>query len=183
MLFGLLFWTRLQLKHPTRIAGFSLRAAVSIRLVLLLVSLQVVLGAFVAGTDAGLSYNTFPLMDGDWIPEGLLTLSPAARNLVENVTMVQFQHRMMAYLVSFSIVCFVITQWRQSEGTTRFLLVWLLDALLIQFSLGVLTLIYHVPLWLASAHQMGALLLWSICIRICYALPLTPSQNRTTTIP
>jgi len=180
ILFGLLFWTRLQLTHAHRLTGITSNAPLHIRLLLLLVSIQVVLGAFVAGTDAGLSYNSFPLMDGDWIPDGLLTLSPWTRNLIENVTMIQFQHRMTAYLVSFAIIVFVISQWKQADRATRYLLVWLMDALLIQFSLGVMTLIYHVPLALASAHQMGALLLWSICIRLCFALPLKPSQNNTT---
>ena len=61
-----------------------------------LIFTQILLGALVAGLDAGLTYNTWPLMDGKWIPNGLATLSPAWLNFFENITMVQFQHRAMA---------------------------------------------------------------------------------------
>ena len=76
------------------------------------VFLTMLAGGFVAGLDAGLTYNTFPLMDGKFIPDGLLSMSPVFRNFFENVTAVQFGHRMMAY---GSIILVSITFW-QGEG-------------------------------------------------------------------
>jgi heme a synthase len=81
-------------------------------LLLLLVEVQIVAGAFVAGLDAGMGYNTWPLMDGALIPKGLDVIDPFWKNLFENALTVQFNHRMIAY----TVVAFVVALlWRQSR--------------------------------------------------------------------
>lgn len=171
LLFNLLLWTKLQLSEIRRPTA-PIWQAIAIRLITLLVLIQIIFGAFVAGLDAGFSYNTFPLMDGDWIPQGLLTLEPWSRNLVENTITVQFQHRSMAYIVSCAILAFVSLSWQRTPHFRR-TFIYLVLALTLQFFLGILTLVYVVPLPLASAHQLVALLLLSISVSLCYKLPLS----------
>ncbi len=76
---------------------------VSLGLVVL-VLLQIAAGGFVAGLDAGMGYNTWPKMEGAWIPEGLAVMKPAWRNLFENALTVQFQHRLLAYFI-LAVAC------------------------------------------------------------------------------
>ena len=128
--------------------------------------LQVFMGALVAGLDAGLTYNTFPLMDGHLIPHGLTTLSPWYLNFFENITTVQFQHRWMAKLVT---VLVVVYWWNiRSNDALKRAANQMLAALLLQIILGISTLVFVVPIPLASAHQMGALLLLLCTLRVVF---------------
>lgn len=179
-LFSLLFWTRLQLKGSTRNHRSTPKQACAIRVTTTMVAIQIMFGAFVAGTRAGLSYNTFPLMDGQWIPDGLAFHTPFVRNIVDNITMIQFQHRMMAYIASLMVIGFVWSSWQRCDTPQRRMLLWLIAALLLQFSLGVSTLLNGVPIALASAHQLGALLLLSSCIRVCYSMPINTLRQHDT---
>lgn len=131
-----------------------------------LIYLQVVLGGFVAGTRAGLSYNTWPLMDGALVPSGLLLLDPWWRNLIENVTTVQFNHRMAAYACVALAALMVVLLWQNP------LHLWLaggvLMGLLAQMVLGIATLLSsaggRIPLTLGVAHQVGAALVFALAI-------------------
>ncbi|MBS7545484.1 COX15/CtaA family protein [Ancylobacter oerskovii] len=121
------------------------------------VLLQIFLGGLVAGLDAGLTYTTWPLMDGHFIPpaENLLVQQPAWRNLFENVLTVQFNHRMMAY----TVLALVVANWlalRGSAASGR--ATWLVGLVTAQALLGILTLIHQVPIDIALAHQFGATL-------------------------
>ena len=129
-------------------------------LLLVLLELQIVAGAFVAGLDAGMGYNTWPLMDGALIPKGLDVIEPFWKNLFENALTVQFNHRMIAY----GVVAFVgWLLWRQTkrggfDGADG----WLprIGALvLLQVALGILTLVNMVPISLALGHQALAFML------------------------
>ena len=125
-----------------------------------LILLQVAAGGFVAGLDAGFGYNTWPLMDGALIPKGLLATEPWWRNLFENALTVQFNHRMIAYLI-VALVALHAFRVRSSSSLL------LLGAVLLQVLLGIWTLLWAVPLWLGLAHQGGALLvlaaaLWNL---------------------
>ena len=106
IIFGAIVWTALGIgdagRRPPRTACTGRSLALSA-----LVLLQVAAGGFVAGLDAGMGYNTWPLMDGNWIPEGLLIMEPAWRNFFENAMTVQFDHRMIAYVVAIyaAILC------------------------------------------------------------------------------
>lgn len=136
-----------------------------------LIFLTILSGGFVAGTKAGQAYNTFPLMNGKWIPDGLLALDPAYRNLFENITTVQFDHRLLATLALVGVVVFWWTAMRTPMVQAARLAVHLLFAMaLIQVALGISTLLLHVPVSLASAHQAGALVLLTLVLYALHAM-------------
>ncbi len=119
-----------------------------------LTGLQIFLGGLVAGLDAGLTYNTWPLMDGSVVPSGLFIQSPWWRNLFENVATVQFDHRLGAYLL-FALAWAHAFQARDTPYARPTLGLALLVTL--QAMLGVSTLLMVVPLHLALLHQLGAM--------------------------
>ncbi|HEY7646625.1 MAG TPA: COX15/CtaA family protein [Hyphomicrobiales bacterium] len=127
-----------------------------------LIFLQIILGAFVAGTDAGLSNNTWPLMDGALIPDGLGVMQPWYLNLFENVLTVQFNHRMAAYAIALFAVALAAASWRSGAGKGIALAV--LAAVLAQIALGVFALISQLQIGLALAHQAGAMLLLALAL-------------------
>lgn len=129
---------------------------------LVLVFFTVIAGAFVAGLDAGLTYNTFPLMDGKLVPDGYWLLEPAWRNFFENVATVQFDHRVLGVLTGLSaIVLCLIHRRAQLTRKARIALYHVGAMGLIQPALGIVTLINVVPIPLALAHQAGAVALLS----------------------
>lgn len=128
--------------------------------ILILVLVQIFLGGLVAGLDAGLSYNTWPLMDGDVLPSGLLDLSPAWINVFENELTVQFNHRIVAYLLAVWVVIYAISVLRDEYADKADMYAWaMLGAVTLQVGLGISTLILVVPFHLALLHQAGAVLL------------------------
>lgn len=142
--------------HSEAPAGGSTRRFAGLLVILVLV--QIYLGALVAGLDAGLSYNTWPLMDGSWIPGDLFTIEPAWHNLFENPKTVQFIHRCGAYVVFIAALWHLIATTSREPGTTharRALVLFLLVAL--QASIGITTLVMQMPLDVALAHQAMAL--------------------------
>lgn len=152
-----------------------------------IIFLQVILGALVAGLDAGLSYNTFPLMDGHWVPNGLYIMEPAWRNHFENVTMVQFQHRIGAYVTTLAIVVFVASVWMQAHkfaiggglgSRLKGYLMLISAVLVVQMALGIMTLLGGVPIMLASKHQAVAAILLAIAIGMWHHIRSFPAQER-----
>jgi len=130
-----------------------------------LVFVQIVLGAFVAGLKAGLTYNTWPLMDGKLIPNGLLAMSPWYLNAFENITAVQFNHRLMAYIVLIAATWHAWSLQRIADDGRVTGSAWvLLAALIAQAALGIWTLVAVVPLELGIAHQMGAAIVFGIAV-------------------
>src|SRR3569623_1129107 len=129
-------------------------------LLLCLVYLQIIAGAFVAGLDAGQGYNSWPLMDGSLVPQGLDAMDPWWKNLFENALTVQFVHRTIAYvIVLYAAALFV---WKRGAGGFAGANGWLPRiALLIvlQACLGISTLVLRVPLPLALGHQALAFML------------------------
>lgn len=136
-----------------------------------LVFLMILSGGFVAGTKAGFAFNTFPLMNGRFFPEGMYAMQPFWINLFENIATVQFNHRLFAYLLCIAIPLF---WWKAMRAglTTRprraahLLLGWLAA----QVALGIATLLYTVPVPLAAAHQAGALVLFSLALYSLHTL-------------
>ncbi len=143
--------------------------------VIIAVYLQILLGGMVAGSDAGLVYNTWPDMNGKIIPDGLAVMQPWYANLLQNVTMIQFNHRMGAYIVSLLVAGFAFYLLKKGREAFHKPAIMLLSVLALQMMLGIKTLLYAVPILLASAHQMVALLLFSVAIFILYRLynPIT----------
>ncbi|MFW6205891.1 MAG: COX15/CtaA family protein, partial [Gemmatimonadota bacterium] len=128
-------------------------------------ALQVVWGAFVAGLKAGRYHNTFPLMEGRLVPPSLYWLEPAALNFVQNPVAVQWMHRLLGTVLGL-VVIGVYFQIRQNEVDrhSRRLNASFLVGMLAQYLLGVLTLIYVVPLSLAVLHQATAMILFGIWV-------------------
>jgi len=174
-LFLLMLWTYWQLSGRTRFST-SAPIAFSARALFLVIFAQIIFGALVAGLRAGLSYNTYPLMDGQWVPDGLWTLSPWWRNHLESILTVQFQHRMGALVVLAIGFAIVATAWRKTVALHRELRI-LLWALLLQFSLGVATLLSQVNHGFASTHQLGALVLLSAALNLVYRFSVKNPLN------
>lgn len=128
-------------------------------------------GAFVAGLDAGLVYNSFPKMGDKWIPDDILAFEPINKNLTENPTTVQFNHR----ILGISTLTLVTAMWLLSRKTILpRRAYWAMNAAVLigwtQVTLGVSTLVHHVPIPLAAAHQSGSLLLLSFAIWLSHEL-------------
>ncbi|HEX2137717.1 MAG TPA: COX15/CtaA family protein [Microvirga sp.] len=158
VIFACLVWTATGLGRPSsRADGKAARAP----LVLLgLVLLQVALGGLVAGSKAGLSYNTWPLMDGALIPpaSSLFVVTPWIENFVDNVALVQFNHRMVAYALVALAVWHAWSESRRARGTPRARRAAALAGLSLgQMALGIVTLVLVVPLWAGLAHQVFAM--------------------------
>lgn len=129
-----------------------------------LTGLTALAGGFVAGLDAGLIYNTWPLMGESWIPEDILQLEPLARNFTENSTTVQFQHRYLAYTTVASVAATWLAARRAKSELTpraRIAINSLLGVSLAQAGLGITTLLTFVPTPIAALHQAGSLALLS----------------------
>ena len=134
-------------------------------LVLVLVALTILAGGFVAGTRAGLTYNTFPLMDGRLVPEGYAQLRPFILNWSENIAAVQFDHRLLAVATAVVILVVWAAGWRSLlPRPARAALGGLVVIALLQVALGITTLVRVVPIPLAAAHQAGAVLLLTAAI-------------------
>ncbi|TCK28251.1 cytochrome c oxidase assembly protein subunit 15 [Ancylobacter aquaticus] len=129
------------------------------RILLIAVLIQIFLGGLVAGLDAGLTYTTWPLMDGHLVPplENLLVQQPVWRNFFENVLTVQFNHRLFAYV----LFALAVGHWlsaRRVKGKVAQRALIILALVIAQAAIGILTLVYQVPIDLALAHQFGATL-------------------------
>lgn len=136
-----------------------------------MVSITIVSGAFVAGLKAGKIYNTFPKMNGRWIPPELGALDPWWRNILDNITTVQFDHRLLA----ISTLVLIIAYWTaarrvQWPGRVRPAVNALLHTGLLQVALGITTLLMAVPVVLGAAHQAVALLLFSVSLYLLHSL-------------
>jgi len=132
-----------------------------------LIVLMIISGGFVAGTKAGLAYNTFPTMNGYWIPDGMYALQPWWLNWFENATTIQFNHRMIAWVLMLAVPAFWFHARRQApDQATQIALHLLLVMFVIQATLGITTLLHAVPVGLGAAHQAGALLLLSTVLYV-----------------
>jgi len=127
--------------------------------------LQILLGALVAGIDAGRTYTDWPLMAGGILPPDMMDLSPWWRNLFENPGTVQFMHRVSGYL----LLAFAVVVWlrgrRSAHEVTRGAFTVMFAVLALQIVLGIMTVLYIAPWHLAIAHQFVAVVLWVLILR------------------
>lgn len=159
--FAYAFWVAMDLLYPKKKAiNKSFRNLMWFGMIVLL--LQIIWGAFVAGLDAGWIHNTWPKMTGgEWIHETVfIEQNPVWNNFIEGKSGVQFVHRYLAY----AVVAVILYIWYKSKDMALTLpqkrgIQWLVGLVFFQFLLGVLTLIYAVPVWLGVAHQVGAFFL------------------------
>ncbi|MEL7832900.1 COX15/CtaA family protein [Fodinibius sp. Rm-B-1B1-1] len=160
LLFGFCTWYALDLyqqKHITFSSNKPVLKRWSIGLIILFI-VQVIWGAFTAGLDAGYMYNTFPTMNGNWIPQNIGTLPTDFINLVESPETVQWMHRIWGTLLAIATAGF----WWQNYNTSirpslQQKAYMLLGIILTQYVLGILTILTHVQLVIAVVHQAGAM--------------------------
>ena len=136
-----------------------------------LILLTILSGAFVAGLDAGLTYNTFPLMDGRFVPAGYGLLAPWWHNLFENIPAVQFNHRWLAIFTALCIIAYCLkAQQADLPKSARASINGLLAMALIQPTIGIATLLLVVPVWLGALHQAVAIALFTCALVSLYCL-------------
>ena len=127
--------------------------------------LQILIGALVAGIDAGRSYTDWPMMGGQWFPATALNLEPMWRNFFENPGLVQFIHRVTGYL----LFLFTIVVWLRGRASvhpkTRFAFNAVLAAMSLQIALGIVTVLYGAPAYIAIFHQALAVIVWVLILR------------------
>lgn len=138
------------------------------------VILMICSGGFVAGTKAGFIINTFPTMNGEWLPTGVWALTPGWRNLFENVVTIQFVHRCMAILVLLVAAMAVRKVLQRAPDNSSLGTEWVIATVLIQIVLGIATLLTSVPVSLGATHQAGALFVLAASIYMAHALRRQP---------
>jgi cytochrome c oxidase assembly protein subunit 15 len=174
VIFAAMFWVGLSLVFPRGVepaaAGAAARrwayGAAG------LVFFMVLTGGFVAGIRAGFAYNTFPLMNGHWVPPELFLIDPWWKNFFWNMATVQFDHRLTALALAIVVP---VTWWkvRADPGLparARWGAGLLVALLALQVALGIATLLLVVPLPLAAAHQAGAVLVFAAALNVAHAL-------------
>ncbi len=142
------------------------------KLLIILLLVQVILGGFVAGLNAGLIYNEFPHMGDGFLPDELWDKGNLIQKLSSPV-FVQFIHRNMSYIISLMIFVFCLKLRCLGNVRTCRASLYIFLALLLQMLLGVSTLIYQVPISLALMHQLGSILLLSTLLWCCFLLHRT----------
>ncbi|MBV0891638.1 COX15/CtaA family protein [Paracoccus sp. Z118] len=167
---GLIAWNMFQLGRPqgqlirARRAGepklFSMTTGL-----MHLTFVQILLGALVAGIDAGRQYTGWPTMGGEWIPAAIWDPALGWRNFFENAATVQFTHRMVGYLLAIFAVVVWARGRRSPHPVTRGAFTVMLVAVALQIVLGIVNVIYGSPLHAALTHQLGAVLLFVLVIR------------------
>ena len=163
IIFSAVLWVAFGLQNKRRLP-LSERERVAL-VIPALVLLQIAAGGFVAGLDAGMGYNTWPLMEGQLIPSGLYS---SWRDAFENAMTVQFNHRALAYVIAVLVAGYAyVIRTREA--------VLILVVVLLQIGFGVWTLLWQVPLWLGLAHQGGAFLvlaaaLWNLHVVLSRSL-------------
>lgn len=184
--FGVTFWTALSLKfkvQSSKLEGEKKETEVGSRksevarlkklslLLFCVVVLQIIYGAFVAGLKAGYLCPTWPKMCGEWMHDSVFVLQPTWRNFIEGQAGVQFVHRYIAYVVVI-IVGLIYYQSRKTQlnSLQKSIVNGLVIIVLCQFLLGVLTLLYNVPVLLGVLHQTGAFLLFGTSLFLIHRL-------------
>lgn len=173
--FGFTFWVALGLMFPEEKIPIKNNDLSSFRKLIYalfgVTILQIIYGAFVAGLHAGRIYNTFPLMGDTLMPESVYAMSPLWKNLIENLSGVQFIHRYIAYLVVILVgITFYKSRKLRIHPMLKRGINFLSIFVIIQFLLGVFTLIYAVPVSLGVIHQVGAFILFANLVYILFHL-------------
>jgi cytochrome c oxidase assembly protein subunit 15 len=174
VIFAAMFWTALSLlRGPARSDAANSaplrRAAYALAALIFVMALS---GGLVAGIRAGFAYNTFPLMNGQVVPDAIMLLDPWYLNLFNNMTTVQFDHRAIAWVLALAVPLFWwrVRASRATGNRERAGVNLMLCALVLQVVLGICTLLLVVPLPLAAAHQAGAMLFFAAALNVAHAL-------------
>ena len=172
IVYGYILWTAFGLLAPAATRHCALGLTQASRFLVALVFLQILAGGLVAGLRAGLIYNSWPLMDGTLFPVGLFDSSPWWRNPLENIAAVQFDHRMLAYLLTLlaTAVCWQMLRDPAATLAKRRAAAILLAVVFLQVTLGIATLLLVVPVPLAVIHQGGALAVFTAALWLCHTV-------------
>jgi cytochrome c oxidase assembly protein subunit 15 len=169
VIYGFIVWTALSLINKTvnQPSGLGRLACILSGLIFLMI----LSGGLVAGTRAGYAYSTWPLMGDSFIPAGLYSMSPVWLSAFEDITTIQFNHRIFAYIIAALVVGFSLVALRKNISTSaRNGIYIMLFLLLVQITLGISTLIFHVPVAIAAAHQIGAVALLTATLFVSHCL-------------
>jgi cytochrome c oxidase assembly protein subunit 15 len=170
VILGVIAWYVLQLSRNDgaliQARRFGDLALAKLAVVLIgLTGLQILMGALVAGIDAGRNYIDWPLMAGGFLPPDLFALEPFWRNFFEDDGLVQFMHRMTGYIF-FAFGIFIWLRARRSPNRqTRIAFNMVLAMMIVQMALGIVTVMNSSPWELAVVHQFGAVVLWVLVLR------------------
>ena len=168
LIFGALIWTALDLSQLARNPSYRpARYAPAVIPLTFFLVIQIVLGAFTAGLDAGFAFNTWPKMGDHWLPEGVPMFAPFWHNLVDNPVVVQFTHRTLAFIV---VALALLTAWIAIRRGAVRNGAELATMVLVQFGLGIATILTGVELWIGVAHQAGAALLLAAVVGTAHRL-------------
>lgn len=174
IIYAYMFWVALDILLPSKDSAALEQEPKLARLITLVTSmifLTIISGGFVAGTRAGFAFNTFPLMNGQLIPDGLFAMTPIWRNFFENIMTVQFDHRILASLLFLIIPAFWLKARKlELNPVSRLGIHLMLAALALQIILGISTLLLVVPIALAAAHQAGAVILLTTSLLVNHQL-------------
>src|SRR5258706_15752266 len=170
LIYAAMLWIALDLLFPRAGPGFRGLRRFAFALVALIFAM-VLSGGLVAGIRAGFAYNTFPLMNGRFVPPEIFSLDPWYLNFFSNMATVQFDHRLIAWLLAFLVPWFWLRVRREAAPRRAKLAAdLLLGALARQIVLGIATLLLAVPVPFAAAHQAGALLVFSAALFSAHSL-------------
>ena len=170
LIYAYMLWVALTLLFPRAVSGRHPWYSKSVAMTTL-VSITVISGGFVAGLKAGKIFNSFPMMGDYWIPPGIMAIEPAWRNFFDNPATVQLDHRILA-ISTFVVIALFWVGLRRSALNPRATgaVNLLLAIVIVQFALGILTLLYSVPIILAATHQAVALLLFTAALNVAHSL-------------
>ena len=142
-----------------------------------LIFLQILLGALVAGIDAGRNYVDWPLMAGGFLPPDLFALEPVWRNFFEDDGLVQFIHRMSGYILFLFGIYVWFRSRKSGNSQIRNAISLVMLIIFLQMTIGVITVMYSAPWHIAIFHQFGAIVLWYAIIRARFLAAFPPKQS------
>lgn len=182
LILGLIAWYVMKLARPARDLLAARRMALPgaarwAGLLAVLAFVQILLGALVAGIDAGRSYNDWPLMHGFLVPPGMWEIAPVWRNLFENAGTVQFNHRVTGYVLALGTLVAWAAVLRAPARAVRRGFALAALAVWVQAGLGILTVIHGAPLALALAHQAVAVLVLVLILRARFLALYPPARS------
>lgn len=169
LIYSFILWTAFGLispksEQPVQLKTFALTLSG-------LIFLMILSGGLVAGTRAGYAYSTWPLMGDSFVPAGLYAMAPAWLSAFEDITTIQFNHRIFAYLIVALVALFTYKTLKADiKGPARIGVFCLVGLLVLQVTLGISTLIFYVPVPVAAAHQVGAVALLTASLYVSHCL-------------
>ena len=179
LIFAALLWTIFDLVRPR--GERATPAPAQVRgtgyLLLLLIALQIIIGGFVAGLNAGFVYTDWPLMGGRFLPEDFLRMQPLYHNFLENPGTVQFVHRMVGYAIAAAAIwLYLVSRSGALSRRLRLGISWTVTLVLAQVFLGIVTLLHVVPVALGAAHQAGGMLVLAAALFVVHEIRAERAQ-------